>query len=234
MKLSPFSVMAAAFTLSHAVQAGIVYDHFTFHPPSGIVFCHDWQTSPAETASHIEIPGGSENISQAAQRLTLAGTDRFVTRLDMSGWAFGATAPGSGPVVADITAYLYADAGGVPSGLLWSGTATGIALNPTNSPTPGTVNVSYFPNVTLPNTVFLAFSHSNISNQRGFMGMTFSSSPGGGIGQAGQWLFKDTTTGLWNPPPLGSGDSLLARLTAVPAPGTLLLLAAGFMCPRRR
>jgi len=206
----------------------IVYNHYS-SSANGMVACHDWDTSPQETSSGVEVPGGLENTSQGAQRLTLVGTDRFITKLEMAAWAHTASVPGTGPCITDITAYLYTANGTLPGTLLWSGTAAGVVMNPNSFSSAGMVNVSFFPNVTVPSTVFLGFSHQNISNQRGFMGMAFDTEPGL---FAGPLTFKDSTKGLWTPS--WSDAILIARLTAVPGPSAILALAIGLMPLRRR
>lgn len=231
MKTALFAGIAVAGLAAQA-HADIVYDHLTSTTPGGISFCNEWNTTPRETASNMESPGGQENIAEAAQRLTLAGTARFITQLDASQWAFSAQGPGSGPCIADVTLALYTVNGNIPGSLLWSGTVTGVSMNPGN--TTAAVPISFFPNVTVPNVVFLSISHSNIVNQRGFMGLSWNPNSVGIAGFGGPWADKDSTTGLWTQELPGTDGSMMVRMTAIPAPATLPLLGLGFAMQRRR
>ena len=206
-----------------AASASIIYNHFVTST-TVVGTCNDFRTNPAETSSSVEMEGGLENSSQVAQRVTLAGTDRFVTRLDMGLVTYFTSC------TTDMTAYLYTNQGGVPGSLLWSGSVTGVVLTP--SPANTVVPVSFTPNIFVPESMFIAFSHENIIDQRNFMG-TAVANPFFGVGQPGNWAAKDSSTGLWS----DLGPSIYdfsARITAIPAPTAGWLAALGPLVLSRR
>lgn len=226
--------LSAAVCAGHA-RASIVWQHFS--APAGVCTSNEYLTVPPESSSSDERAGGSESSAQIAQRITLAGTDRFVTRVDLRVWQLGATIAGSGPCLADTTLRLYTVGGSMfPDQLLWEGTIAGTSLNADNNNFSGPVTISFFPGVTVPATLFMAVSHQNISNQRGSMGAAFEPFGAGGIGTASSvWALQSSATGVWANDTFLPDPTMEATFTAVPGPwGAAGLAALGLVGWSRR
>lgn len=178
---------------------------------------------PGEATSRDELPGGLEFEAQAAQRLTFAGSSRHVTQLELK-LAGGNGA--SGIATMGIIARLYDGSGATPGAELWSGSLT---AQVSRSIAPGTV-VTFAPNVTVPDRVYLAFEVTSVANQQNaYLGLACGNSPPT-IGQSDpNFVAEMTGTGEWEPYQPFPTMYFLARVNAIPAPwsgaafGVLLL-----------
>lgn len=223
-------LLALAAPASFA-PADIVYDSLgSSNPPTNVTLSHD----PGETSSTDERAGGFENESQSGQQITLAGTARFVTRIDLYANGFRAGAPGiTTPVTYSTTVCLYGILNGLPSQLLWQGDTGVQSLSQAGASAFAPIFVT--PNTTLPDTFALELSHTQIQGQAAnwFVGNSYQ--PGApAVGAASSTVFsQDTATGVWSGS-VQSGFVIQARFTAIPAPCSVALLGGGFPALLRR
>lgn len=231
---------AAAFAFvitSTAAHAVIVYDYPVTSPNiQALTFAHD----PIESSSTSEDPRGGENTSEIAQLISLAGTDRYVTNVQLWLGRFpGATGRSA---VLDATLRIYTVVGdlntGLPGNLLYEGTVANIALAPNAS-----VPVTFQPNVTVPTNIFLAISNPRVQIDQPLMqpevitGFRSGMSGRPRIGNAVPvWRHHLTATGAWiRDPFIGGGTFYLnATVNAVPSCATLLPILMLAAARRRR
>jgi hypothetical protein len=218
----------AGLVAASSASAEVVYNAMTAGNPNPfwVNFTHD----RGESSSTDEQPGGSENDSQTGQHVTLGGTSRFVTQIDMRIGGYGT--PPFDLVSMAMTLRIYGLSSGMPGSLLWEGTSAVQTFSVTF--TGNSVPVSFSPNVQLPDNVVLAVSHSQISGQlTSFVGTVGQGTPGDvGVDDPG-WFMQDTTTGAWRVLAVAN-DHIQARITAVPAPATVGLALVGVGLWRRR
>lgn len=186
-----------------------------------------------ETGSANERPGGGENESAVADRVTLAGTSRFVTRVE----TVVSTFAGGNWSSLDVVMTAYADAGGLPGDVLWSGATRGVT--PTLFNNRRTADVAFEPNIVFPDNVIVGFALENIVGQaQSALGIDFRR----GIPTVGQSdptvLYQDSTSQGWSiyadPIPNGPWNMGLV-ISAVPATSSLVMLpAAGLLLAVRR
>jgi hypothetical protein len=172
----------------------------------------------------MEVPGGPETSSQIAQRIVLAGSDRLITQFELRMWALAPQQGSSGgdtSVRADLTLRLYSPfptGARLPSQLLWEGTITDVVMMPTADALAGPVTVTFAPNVVVPDTLWFAISHANISNQNGPMGIAYELPTSSGIGAVNTtWALQDTNLGAWFPDFAGPSPTMQGRVTAIPS-----------------
>lgn len=217
-------VSAICIDLAHA-QSQLVYSRPPTTPGAAVVLVHE---SPFETSSSHEDPRGAENFSQLAQLITLSGTSRYLTNLETYVTRF--RNPSNISITTDATIRLYsADGPGInalPSSLLWEGTKRDLSL-----PLFGHVPLTFTPNITVPDRIFIAISHDNI-RLSSFGQVTFGASCTLAPPQVGSarthMRVQNTSTLAWSLDPFGDTQRFYmdARLTAVPSLGTLLPLLA--------
>jgi hypothetical protein len=224
--------LVAVAVAGASARADVVYNVQSLNHPQIVVFSHD----AGESSSTDEHPGGFEVESQSGQHVTLAGSARFVTQVDLSltGWRNSPAVP---PTTASLamTLRIYAFGAVTPGALLWEGTSSVQTFAvPTFSQAPA-IPVSFQPNVLLPDEVILAISHTQISGQvaESLIG-NVASFPGPVVGAGDtNWFSQDTATGVWS-----RADQpnvyLQARITAIPEPAGLGLAGVLLIAARRR
>lgn len=217
-RCAPVLVLTLA-GLAAPASGDVVYDSY-----DGVMVLLYMISEQGEPHSGTELPGGFENDAAGADVVTLAGTDRFVTEF-MVGLG---RAPVDGTQSVDATLTLYANDGGLPGDVLWSGTIAGIA------PSVAT-EVVFSPNITVPDSFIFGLSLANIVGQTGGMGpMWTTAAPTVGSSDSAI-LRQDSTTLEWEPDPFSPPTyNLQARITAVPAPAGALPLLFGIAAARRR
>jgi hypothetical protein len=198
-------------------SAEVVFNTMTSGAPTPFVvnLSHD----RGETSSTDEEPGGFEHESQSGQHITLAGTSRFVTQIDMRLGGYGGQPT---TVSMAMTLRIYGISSGLPGALLWEGTTDlqtfTVSFAPTVHP------VSFFPNVQLPDDVILAVSHTQISGQQLSVVGTIGQGVPGDIGVDSDWFSQDATSGIWTVVPGPTApDHFQTRITAIPAPASGML-----------
>ncbi|RKZ12009.1 hypothetical protein DRQ53_15355 [bacterium] len=198
----------------------------------GTVFTfHDRFDGYTETGSADEQPGGGEESSAVAQRLSFVGSARESSRfiLTLGEIMFGAPRT---DIDLDVTLELRGAAGDTPGALLWSGTSH--AFFQDGSFTYRSTNVSWEPTIVLPDSVFAVISYANIVGQ-GETALGVSAVPYA-VGDFPRPPIIEfyTPDQEW----IDSGATqregyLEFRVTAVPSPGALALLGLA-ACGRRR
>ncbi len=223
--------LAATLSLPAASHATIVFDSFT--APSStrvVVLSHDAN----ESSSTHELPGGFESESQSGHAITLAGTDRHITQIEAKMAALRISFVNSGSVSFATTLRIYSLNAGVPSSLLWEGTTDVLTLNFNSS---GYVEapIVFTPNMVLPDSFAVAFSHSSISPTTDWLPGTAAKSGFPTLGSSSpNWFFQDTASGVWDFYPNSVEQSLQLRITAIPAPSAMLLSLALLAGAHRR
>ncbi len=154
--------------------------------------------------------GFSSVGTELAQKITLGGVDRTVTQIEI---AVLTTSP---PVDSSLAVnfYLADGPGGAPGTSLFSSGLQSITVTGTS----GSPNIIPFsvPNIVVPDSFFYSVDNGPVFN------FFISSAAAGPIGSADEfWQFDGTT---WTQQSI---SFLSARITAIPEPGTALLLAGG-------
>ncbi|HVT13024.1 MAG TPA: PEP-CTERM sorting domain-containing protein [Fimbriimonadaceae bacterium] len=174
-----------------------------------------------------ENPAFSSPSAEGGDQVTLGGTDRAVTKIDIlfySLWDAG---------TADMTVNFYKNdgAGGAPGTLLWtSGTMTGV------SHVQGLQTYSFaVPSVVVPNTFTWTLALANRTGSTGDIGPALADPPT--VGSSGDFFWYMSTGGWattsWGGSPVANFG---ARITAapVPEPAALGTLAVGVVAALRR
>jgi hypothetical protein len=222
MRAVPAAV-AALFAIP-SVQAEIVYS--AFRTPllnGGCWVLNDHQIG--ETDSGVELPGGLENDVRTGQAITLAGTSRFVTAFTVRNFSFASTT-----VTMGMTLTMYESVGGLPGAELWSGRQT---LTSPGAGVGHTVDVTYTPNILVPDSIVFGIALDSISGQptNQAQGPAYQHLTLPTIGSADdRVLIQDSTTLQWAPDPTSPpGENYLqARIEAIPAPSTVM--GVGALC----
>jgi len=186
-----------------------------------------------EASSTHELPGGFENESQVAQRITLAGTSRHITTLEVRIGGFRSS-PFQQNATLTTTVRFFNVVNGLPGTELWSGTAADVSVGQWNSP--GAI-LTFQPNTTVPNTFFLSWGFDSIAGQAPQAQLGLSSQiTNPSIGQADPlWAVQETATGVWSNDPFGPAPlDFQARINAIPAPGTGAVMLTLVYAVRRR
>lgn len=182
-------------------------------------------TDPDETDSRVELPGlpNREVLSQVGDSITLAGTDRFVTAFTVRLGSL-TSLPTAKPV-ADVELSVFTDSGGLPGSLLWNGTVAGVVFPDDFRG----VDVTFVPRITVPTSLVFSIAFSNISNPGGYY-MGIATDRLVYVGSSGPTVLEQATaTGAWTAVDMGDVlggvfQNLQASVTAVPAPGALVVL----------
>lgn len=225
---SSFVVVPACLGLlawcAGAARGAVVFQSSTGQT-STVMLSHEWGSPGlAEPASDFENPNGQENFSQVAQRITLGGTDRFATSISMRLAGFrnlNAPGPATRTITTDVTMRVYQAAGGLPGAEVWSGTLSAVSLTVSGG-TIGFVPLTFSPNVTLPDTMFVAISHQNISGDNVIFGagcVSTGSPSVGSIPSPNRWAVQSTSTGIWTLDAFTPSPVLQLTINAVPSPG---------------
>ncbi len=156
--------------------------------------------------------GFSSVGTELAQKITLGGVDRTVTQIEI---AVLTTSP---PVDSSraVNFYLADGPGGAPGTSLFSSGLQSITVTGTS----GSPNIIPFsvPNIVVPDSFFYSVDNGPVFN------FFISSAAAGPIGSADEfWQFDGTT---WTQQSI---SFMAARITAIPEPGTALLLGAGLL-----
>lgn len=234
MDRTTLAVIVASFAAPAALGGEVVFSNFTTggHPSqsNGYFYNVDPLT---ETDSFIEVAGpATENESRSGDIVTLGGSarliDLFQIRLRAES-SFGTGDAGS----AEMTLDLYTVQGGLPDQLLWSGSRTIDSLPVSDA----IFDVSYSPNVAVPDTFAWAVSFHNVRGRTN--PLVFGLSTTGvqpSIGSSPIDIIEQTTaTGAWTviTDPTRSFDGLV-HITAVPGPGVAALAPAMLLSAARR
>jgi hypothetical protein len=226
-----------AGSTAHSVT--VVYDNA---PRSSQIDALSFAHDPYETSSSAENPNGAENFSEIAQLITLAGSDRYATKIDL--WLGRFPFQGSSrTAVLDATVRLFTVSGdlqtGLPGQLLYEGTLHGMILA-----AGATVPLTFTPNINVPTQLFLSISNPRVQIDQPFQQpqifagfRTSSNLPRPRIGTAvTTWRQRNTTTGVWSRDFFGGSSSYLlnARIEAVPSLSSLTPLLALPLITRRR
>lgn len=221
--ISPLAVAA----LSAPALADVVYNSQLANPSTaGVAIL----TDPDENSSWNELPGGParEFDCRIGDSVTLAGTARYVTGFSVRlGGFFGHNVVAT----ADMELNIYANIGGLPGTLLWTATQTGVVL-PTNNTV---VDVNFAPNITVPDSLIFTIGFPNVVNpDQRTMGLACYQSVF--VGSSGSDLvLQDTATGVWRNQMYGTPfQNVQAKITAVPAPASLIALGAPLLVAGRR
>lgn len=211
--------------------AEIVFNNFR---PSTSLSAFQFDIEPAtETDSTIEVPGGFESISRGGDVVTLGGAARLVNLFEvrLSGGSF---ASGTAAGAAEIILEIYTVSGGLPDALLWSGEKTVPVLPRDWMAT----DVAFAPNITVPNTIAWAVHFKNFrdSDRTVTFGHALDRATATLVGSSpATYIVQDSATGAWRAEALAfSNVDGVARISAVPAPGALSVLAMTLAARRRR
>ena len=205
---------AVVLTGAHA-NADVVYGFPGPPTTDAAVISHDFgeSSSTSETAHGP----GAELESQTGQRVTLAGTDRFVTQIDM---ALGAIFIGGSSGTATLNSHLrlYTFSAALPDQLLWEGDSGIRTLNLSLPFSP--VPISFTPNILVPDTFVIAVSHTDIAGEPTGWRIGNAANFSATIGSSGSVFSQSSVTGAWvfSPSPF---YGIHARITAVPGPAGL-------------
>ncbi len=222
------TLLAACALRAHGAE--VIYDTSPIAGQHVVLFCHD----PGEMSSTDERSGGSENQAQWAQYIHLAGANRRVTQIDA--WYEQYTV--AAPITFDATLRIYAAVPNgtdvLPGALLWQDTSVGLTLaQGTAGLTPQ--RTTFDLNVVLPDSVFLAISHSNFDFHGGPTTSLFGNAGRIGlpvVGSADSWFFEQLTESRqWQRDPNGNtglpGWYTTARITAEPVPAPTAMMTIG-------
>lgn len=223
---SAFALSALLLGAAGSCSAEVIFDNIPSQMPIFVLL-----NDSGESNSGVEGPGGVERDSAVADRIQFAGAARRLSRFEVAATTFTSNVQ----CMMDLTLTLYADGGGTPGAVLWSGTAAGVSFSRS---LPGTI-VAFTPDLDAPDAIYFGLSTSNfVYSGNGF-------GPGAMIGPATigstapGYLLRDSATGVWGLEP-GSDTrnfNLAARVTAIPGPGAgatgLLLLASGVVARQR-
>lgn len=159
--------------------------------------------------------------------VTLAGTDRTVTNINLLIHANG------GAATADVRVRIFVGGdlgGGNPGAMLWdSGAITGFALAGGTNPYNFAV-----PNVLVPGEITWTLQLTNVT-AGGAVGSRFVAPVT--VGSSEDWIWLHDGPGAWSQFTFGLGagnNSFGATITAIPTPGSLGLLAIGGIVMLRR
>lgn len=197
--------------------ADIVYDSTRPHVAGNTIIWTMTDANLSESASYIETPGGNENEARVGAAISLAGTNRFVTSIQIPVAAI------AGITTVNFELTLYTNAGGSPGTVLWSGVTTSIAFFEPGS------NATFSPNVTVPGTFFYTLAYSGIPTSFSVFGARYSTIAAS-VGSNGQMMTQDSTTLAWSPSAdTHALDSIEMQVTAIPAPGSIALPTLGLL-----
>ena len=139
-----------------------------------------------EPSSTTEYAGGFETEGRVGASITFGGSARYLTTVEVLCTSF------FGYTNAQITLALYADAGGQPGALIWSGAQqvlTGVQ---------GASNAVFTPDRVVPDAIFYAITYTNIAlPNRDFGVYVTQAAPT--AGSAGQLMTQDSVTLAWAP-----------------------------------
>lgn len=217
------SLALAALVVVPALHADLVYNVVRTTPTDAIILAHE----TLESSSTDERPQGVENEAQVAQRLTLTGSARRVTRIELWVGGFGAGFPRNVRLVPVLRVFAPDGSGtnAIPGSLLFEGRTpdTTIAFTTGGGGGSARVPVVYNMDIIVPNTIFVAVAHENIRVDGPVPWPSFGNAcvPGGASPLiADPWLFtQSTSTGQWRRDLFGSTNNfaIQARITAVRA-----------------
>ncbi len=226
--------VVGAMGLSGGAVGAIIYD--ARGPGNSIAIIADRDEPDSFTELVPPGSGPREAESRTGDRITFAGTDRFVTRFSTRLQAFSGTPQG---ITLGVQLSMYeVGAGGLPGALIWQGVSAPVSLA-TNVP----VEAVFTPNVLVPNSICFAIGLTSVTvapmDIRSFGVVTTAQtqvgfSPLTRLGQlsaTGVWSITDQTGQNG-----GVFHHLEARVEAVPSPGTAagMILAGGVVWNRRR
>lgn len=186
-----------------------------------------------ETSSTHEIAGGFEDEAQAAQRITLAGTSRHITTLEVRIGGFRGS-PIQQTATLTTTVRFFSVVNGLPGAEIWSGTAANVVVGQWNSP--GAI-LTFQPNITVPDAIFLSWGFDSIASQASQAQLGLSCQVNNpSIGHADPlWAVQETATGAWSNDPFGPAPvDFQARINAIPAPGVGAVMLTLLCTARRR
>ncbi len=214
--LKSFVLAGVCGVAAAGAGAEVVYDSLSPIVPntSSVVFTHD----AGETSSTDEISGGLENESQYGHSVVLAGSDRFVSLIELRAISSRGGFPNSTsptPVSFATTLRIYSLVNEAPGQLLWEGTSPVVTL--AQSTAAVYADLAFSPAMTLPDTFVLCVSESQIQDQAPgrWVGTSWQNTPGT-IGTSGaSWYGEDTTTDEWSAVST-FGATIQMRITAVP------------------
>ncbi|MBY0312067.1 MAG: hypothetical protein K2W85_08360 [Phycisphaerales bacterium] len=219
--------------LSASSGAAIIYD--ARGPGNATVLIAERDEPDSLTELTPPGSGPREIDSRAGDRITFAGTDRFVTRFTTRVQAFNGSPVG---ITLGLQLSMFeVGAGGLPGALIWQGNASPVSLT-SNAP----VEAVFTPNVFVQNSICFGIAFTSVAvaptDFRSFGVVSTAlnqvgSSPTTRIRQAtatGLWAIEDQTN-QFN----GIFHHIEARVEAVPSPGTATaILAASMAIARRR
>lgn len=186
-----------------------------------------------EASSFLETVTPGEARSRVGDRITLAGTDRYVTTFSTRVGSFSTRAAAGLEVDVELSLYasvptaggLGGASGSLPGALLWRGVVAGVVVPARGTGIAQTAEVVFSPLVTVPDTMFFAVGFTAVrggaSDPRdvGVLGSTsvsVGSSPGGVVEEAGDG-------GVWSVPVYSVQTAAFrhvdAVVVAVPGPG---------------
>lgn len=156
--------------------------------------------------------GFSNAGTELAQKITLGGVDRTVTQIEIA--VLTITPPVDSSLAVNF--YLADGPGGEPGTSLWSSGLQPITVTGTS----GSPNIISFgvPNIVVPDSFFYSVDNGPMFN------FFISSAAAGPIGSADEFWFTNGST--WEKSSL---SNMSARITAIPEPGTALLLSSGLL-----
>jgi hypothetical protein len=198
-----------------------------------------------ETSGNVESPNGNENVQRIGDVIRLAGSDRTLTRVRLQVGRFG-NAAGTGSI--DLGLHIYSASGFAnnnPSwpggGLLWEGVVSGIDLSWDSNFANRRRYVTFdLPLIAATNELFIAFSAPNVAAPVNVLtGIVANPQAGPSIGtrfQRSQWLQPTGTTTWQREPGIDQFPfwALEMQVFAVPAPGSVVVVAGLAMCAARR
>lgn len=211
-------------------HAEIVFNNFR---TSTSISAFDFDIEPeTETDSMVEVPGGFESLSRSGDVVTLAGSARLVNLFELR--ISGSNVPSGRPGAAEIVLEIYTVSGGLPDALLWSGEQT-IASLPQDW---RATTVAFSPGITVPDTIAWTTRFKNLrdTDRTTAFGIALDRASATLVGSSpASYIAQDSSTGVWQTQPtFMSYVDGIARISAVPAPGTLSLLALPLAWARRR
>lgn len=220
-------------SLSASSGAAIIYD--ARGPGNSTVLIAERDEPDSLTELTPPGSGPRETDSRAGDRITFAGTDRFVTRFTTRVQAFNGSPVG---ITLGVQLSMYeVGAGGLPGALIWQGNASPVSLA-SNSP----VEAVFTPDVIVPDAICFGVGFYSIvvapRDSRVFGVVSTArtqvgTSPTTRIRQdtgSGLWVIEDQTDQFG-----GAFHHIEARVEAIPSPGSATtLFAACIPLARRR
>ena len=179
----------------------------------------------ASIYSNLGNPSGALGLGplygEFGDQVSAAGTDRFVTGLNIEIYSQGGFFPAGNPGVADFTARLYANDGpaGIPGSLLWQSDPVHVAY-------PGGLSLLAFsvPQVLVPDVFTWTLQYTNMSTPP--PALPFANTPTIGSSADFSWFKTFYPPVGWTKAGPGQGfvENLMASVQAVPEPSVAVML----------